>query len=90
MLDMLAFCEKYALDYPELVQLNGWLAEMCIVLRDFERAKPFIANMHPALRPIMQGDIALARGDESEAYAVWAKAWEDMRMLFPCGNESSM
>ena len=82
-LDMLAFCEPYALENPEMKQLNGWLAEMCIDLRDYKRAEPFMANMLPAHKQILCGDIALASGDEKKAYAIWLDT-EESGDIFAC------
>jgi len=87
-LDMLAFCEAYALKYPELESLNWWLAGICIDLKDYKRAESFIANMPPAQRPLMYGDIALARGSETEAYALWTnvKESEDFYAYYGAGD----
>jgi len=73
-LEMLSFCESYAHQHNDLEWLHRWLAELCIQLRDFERAKPFMATLHPAMQEIFQGDIFLACGKETEAKTLWAKA----------------
>jgi len=73
-LDMLAFCEPYARKHPQLDWLNRWLAELCIELRDYKRAKFFIGSLHPTIQDIFQGDILLADGNSTEAQALWSKA----------------